>query len=337
MNHYSIRITFCIPVYNVADYIESCIESIIANVKDINGYEILCIDDNSTDNSYAVLQSIAKKYNKVKIFKNEVNSGVSATRNKLIQRAQGRYLWFVDPDDMLYPGIVKCVLEKAEQHDVDALLGNFIRVPETHSERFNPIYEISVKQNDRLKIIPTDVSGEGMCAIWAGVFRKDCLVSNSILFNEKMIAQEDTLFFFEFGLKAKRIFCFAEWAYLYRQRATSVMHSRTPERAIRYYTSMQEMYRIYNQYYCNGRIEERELIKNKLNHMRQNLALTLAAINDSIFVKRELKKLIEDDIYPYPKNYINPVGFQRLITFLLPRKWGFWCLHLLYKLRYKLQ
>ena len=71
--------------------------------------------------------------------------------------------------------------------------------------------------------------------------------------------------------------------------------------------------------------------------MRQNLALTLAAINDSIFVKRELKKLIEDDIYPYPKNYINPVGFQRLITFLLPRKWGFWCLHLLYKLRYKLQ
>ncbi len=108
MNHYSIRITFCIPVYNVANYIESCIESIIANVKDINGYEILCIDDNSTDNSYAVLQSITQKYNKVKIFKNEVNIGVSATRNKLIQRAQGRYLWCVDPDDMLYPGIVKC-------------------------------------------------------------------------------------------------------------------------------------------------------------------------------------------------------------------------------------
>lgn len=336
MNLTNIRISFCVPVYNVAKFIDSCIESILANVKEIDEYEILCIDDNSTDDSFAVLQSISRKYDKVKIFKNDVNRGVSYTRNELIRCARGSYIWFVDPDDMLYPGIVRPVLENAENYQVDALLGNYIRVPENCTECFCPISEITVIEKDRLKIIPTDPNGISMCAIWTGVFRRDFLILNVTFFNEKLIAQEDTLFYYEFSLKAKRIFCFKECAYLYRQRTTSVMHSRSPERAIRYYTSMHEMYRVYNEYYSNvNQCDEQKLLENKLNHMKQNLVLTLAAISDSKFVKREFVKLIEGKIYPYPHNYINPAGFQRLIAFLLPRKWGFWSVHLLYKIRYK--
>lgn len=86
------------------------------------------MDDCSTDGSYELLQTLKNNYTALKVSRNIHNSGVSFTRNQLIKSAKGKYIWFVDPDDLLYPGVVSLALREIEESEADVLLGNYIRI-----------------------------------------------------------------------------------------------------------------------------------------------------------------------------------------------------------------
>ena len=92
----------------------------------LGGVDLLCLDDCSTDGSYELLQELAKNYPTLKVSRNKKNSGVSFTRNQLIKSAKGKYIWFVDPDDLLYPGVAPLALREIEQRGADVLLGNYV-------------------------------------------------------------------------------------------------------------------------------------------------------------------------------------------------------------------
>ncbi len=108
------------------------------------GDEILCLDDCSTDGSYELLKRFTDRYPNMKVLQNDRNLGVSFTRNELIRKACGKYIWFVDPDDMLYPGVVNLVLQAAEDTNADVILGNYLEVPEVYKQRFEPLKSIMV-------------------------------------------------------------------------------------------------------------------------------------------------------------------------------------------------
>lgn len=120
--------------------------------------------------------------------------------------ARGRYIWFVDPDDMLYPNVVNLVLQSAIDSNADVLLGNYIRISEKEQPELPPITSLRLQKNENLDILPKDSNGTPMCAIWAGVLKRDFLIDSGLYFNERMIAQEDTLFYFEMSLHTKNIF-----------------------------------------------------------------------------------------------------------------------------------
>lgn len=298
------------------------------------GYEILCLDDCSNDGTFELLTRLAKRYSAVKVFRNERNSGVSFTRNRLISQAEGEYVWFVDPDDMLYPNVVNLALQAADDVRADVLLGNYTRVRENDKTLFEPLKSVTAYGNERLSAKPVDGGGVRMNAVWAGLFRRDFLLSNNLFFNEKMIAQEDTLFYYEFGLRTRKIFKFDELSYIYRQRESSVMHTHDSMRALRYYYSMQEMYRVYQHHYDTGDYDDKSVLLHKLAHMKQNLALTLAGLRDTKLVRTELKILKKSGLYPYRQKVLPPSGFQRILAYMLPCECGFWMIHLLYKARY---
>lgn len=127
-----IDVSFCLPVYNVGLYLEECIKSIVNQPFDGISYEIICIDDCSTDDTYDILVQLSKKYDHIRICKNDQNKGVSYTRNRMMDLAKGEYIWFVDPDDMLINGAVSYV-RKAQTMNADVLLGNYIRTNEEGS------------------------------------------------------------------------------------------------------------------------------------------------------------------------------------------------------------
>lgn len=79
----NILISFCLPIYNVVDFIDECLQSVV-NQEIIGVYEIVCLDDCSTDGSYELLKQLADKYCNLRVLQNAHNSGVSFTRNELI-------------------------------------------------------------------------------------------------------------------------------------------------------------------------------------------------------------------------------------------------------------
>lgn len=132
------KISFIIPVYNVEKYIERCIESIVNQTAD--SMEVICIDDCSTDGSLDVLNRLAEKFPVIKILRNERNYGLGYTRNRGLEIASGKYVWFVDSDDWISDkDAAHKVIDIADEDDLDMLM--FGMIQEFESERLRTAYE----------------------------------------------------------------------------------------------------------------------------------------------------------------------------------------------------
>ena len=93
MADYKYRASVIIPVYNVEEYLETCLMSMVRQTIDHKDLEVLVINDGSKDGSLLIAQRFAKEHDFIHVFSKE-NEGLSATRNYGIRRAQGRYLFF---------------------------------------------------------------------------------------------------------------------------------------------------------------------------------------------------------------------------------------------------
>ena len=108
-----------VPAYNVEKYLADCIEDILS--QSFADFEILLIDDGSTDKTLKIAEEYAKKDNRIKVFSKE-NAGLSHTRNYGIERAAGRYIYFVDSDDLLEKDALKNIEAViAEKQDADII------------------------------------------------------------------------------------------------------------------------------------------------------------------------------------------------------------------------
>lgn len=116
----NIYLSVIVPVYNVANYLPECIDSILA--QNIPNMEILLINDGSTDNSVEIVQDYADRYENIICFHTK-NQGLSAARNYCIDRARGTYIAFVDGDDFLPTGAYQDMLQVMEDGQCDITAG----------------------------------------------------------------------------------------------------------------------------------------------------------------------------------------------------------------------
>lgn len=115
-----------VPVYNVQPYLRECLASVIEQLGDDTGVEILVLDDRSTDGSWTLLQELARHWpGRLQLLRHERNAGLSAARNTMIDAAQGNYLWFLDSDDKLLPGSVARLRTIVQAHAPDVVLCDF--------------------------------------------------------------------------------------------------------------------------------------------------------------------------------------------------------------------
>lgn len=128
-----ILLSIIIPVFNVEKYLSKCLDSIL--LQDVNKYEIILVNDGSTDSSAKICDQYASKYSCVKVFHSK-NEGVSVARNKGIKYAVGRYVWFVDSDDYI-SNCLAGVLNQLLEYSPDILLVNLAFVDEFGNEICN--------------------------------------------------------------------------------------------------------------------------------------------------------------------------------------------------------
>ena len=115
-------VSIIIPVYNVEKYIEQCLETVI-NQKTKYSYEIICINDGSSDGTSKILE---KYKDNLKII-NAINNGPGAARNLGIKNSIGKYLMFVDGDDYVAENFVEKMINTLEKEEADVAICNFCR------------------------------------------------------------------------------------------------------------------------------------------------------------------------------------------------------------------
>ena len=131
-----IRLSVIIPIYNVQQYIHKCVDSVLNQDLLPEDYEIILVDDGSPDRCGEICDEYAARHSQIKVIHRE-NGGIGAARNSGIEEACGKYVQFVDSDDYLEPNVLKSLVDKMEQDQLDILRFNYQNVND-HYEVFEP-------------------------------------------------------------------------------------------------------------------------------------------------------------------------------------------------------
>ena len=118
-----------VPVYNGEKFLAKCIDSILRQ-KTEYAFEVICVDDGSRDSSYQILRSYAYD-SRISVIRQK-NRGISGARNEGLRKAKGKYVMFIDNDDMLIPGMVQCLLDYARQYNADIVKSGHILAGKRH-------------------------------------------------------------------------------------------------------------------------------------------------------------------------------------------------------------
>lgn len=129
-----ITVSVIIPVYNNARYVADCVQSVLAQT--YPHFEVLCIEDGSTDNSLQIIQKMAQADGRIRVLQ-QPHSGPGRTRNLGLQEAKGTYVMFVDADDLLHPACLQTALDVAQKYKADLVAWKYM--PFTTSISFVPL------------------------------------------------------------------------------------------------------------------------------------------------------------------------------------------------------
>ena len=145
------KLSYIVPIYNVEKYLRKCVDSLLE--QNYSDYEIILINDGSTDNSGAICDEYARMFDNIRVIHQE-NAGLSAARNAGLALAQGEYICFVDSDDYWQPNVLGGLMVQIERDNLDVLRFRFQNVNE-QGEKVHPYKSDPANDNDYSEI-PTD-------------------------------------------------------------------------------------------------------------------------------------------------------------------------------------
>jgi len=221
-----IRLSIIIPVYNVEKYLSRCLESLLAQDISINEYEIIIINDGSTDSSAEIARTYERRYKNIIIY-DQTKTGVGAARNTGIRNAKGRYLFFVDSDDYIKQNCLKMLLDCIDSKKLDLLRFNYesinekgIKLTKSKNSTKNSIYSENIVDGDTFL---TDYLGWS-CYVWLFLYKTSVIKEFKLLFNETMYF-EDIDWMVRVMKAVKRVQSIDFHVYFYFQRTGSITKS----------------------------------------------------------------------------------------------------------------
>lgn len=210
------KLSFVVPVYNVADYLTECLDSLICQDMDKEEYEIIVINDGSTDNSLEIAHRYQRENFNVKVF-SQANTGLSMTRNRGVKEAAGKYIWFVDSDDWIATNCLGEVMEKIEKHHFPAMVA-LSRLKYTSPSQTQAFIESSTDGiSGKEFLYKRTYQATTPCYL----FKKDFLDKNNLQFLAG-IYHEDSEFTPQALFFAEKIIFIEKILYFHRYRAGSI-------------------------------------------------------------------------------------------------------------------
>jgi len=233
------KVSVIVPVYNVQQYLEQCLNSILnQTLKDI---EVICVDDGSTDNSLNILNAYAAKDSRVRVL-TQNNSYAGAARNKGMDEATGKYLVFLDADDFFEKDMLQSMYDKCEEDSAEICLCNG-RIFDESDHSFK---EFGALLN--MKYIPeetpfssADISERLFNVVspapWTKMFKREFVVSNNIRFQH--IKKTNDLFFVYTSLACSKSITYVDKVFAnYRTGNSASLQGATKKPSLDFYTAL---------------------------------------------------------------------------------------------------
>lgn len=214
--------SFVVPVYNVEKYLNECLDSIFDPAVDEDEYEVIAVDDGSTDSSPEILKTYTHHKN-FRIITQE-NGGLSDARNTGIEAATGKYIYFVDSDDFLLPRAVPVLLDLARESDCDIIDFDYRMT----DDKGNALPEIKSQMNRT----PNAGRGKDLLVewykrevffevVWIRLYNRHFIINNALLFIRGII-NEDVDWQFRCFFLAETVVYHPVVIYNYRRRVGSL-------------------------------------------------------------------------------------------------------------------
>ncbi len=249
-------ISVIVPAYNVAPYIQDCINSIISQT--YKKLEVIIVDDGSSDDTYSIIREMIQIDDRIRyIYQN--NQGVSAARNRGIEESKGEFIAFVDADDWLTTFFFEEGIRLLRAHDLDCILGQtqFVHDSSLVSNKIISLYDSKVEIYEKeglvlyeKKVLSNGIVGDDLLdeTFTSGpvckIIRYETL--EKLRFNTNLIRGEDVVFNLELTRRCRRIGVSNETWYLYRQNDKSVTKQYNPKVLQSTIALIETLYRMYN-------------------------------------------------------------------------------------------
>lgn len=180
-------LSIIIPVYNAIKTIDRCLDSIWSQGLPEDDYEVICVDDCSTDDSYKHLLSIAKEHPQLKVIKNNINLRAGGARNYGVREAKGEYILFIDSDDLFYQASVKYSYDFQKSNAIDILMLDFSRQYSIKENSNTTLNYTNRNQLSGKEFIKINGCPYGPCKF---IFKRQLMIDNNIWFCEKCCCED---------------------------------------------------------------------------------------------------------------------------------------------------
>ena len=310
------KLSIIVPIYNVAPYLRKCVDSLIT--QDISDYEIILVDDGSTDNSGAIADEILNAHSliasspycpTIRVI-HQSNAGLSAARNTGIAAATGDYIMFVDSDDYLQPNALGTLLKQAERDNLDVLRFRYQNVRES-GKAFAP-YKDMTNYND-YSAIPTDGLTFLNERMGTQCYAVQFLVRREIVLQEQFtpgIYFEDTDWTPRMLLRAKQVASSDLVVYNYLWREGSITLSQKDTTKMRKQLN-DKIYLLHKLNEWGNLVADRRWFDSMISSLVVNIAGMLASnfYSESKEYIRQIKAL---DILPISTYHIAPRALRKV-------------------------
>lgn len=292
-------ISFIIPVYNVASYLNQCVESIINQEGNI---EIILVDDGSSDESPSICDKYALKDNRIHVIHKQ-NGGVSSARNVGLDVAKGEWVWFVDGDDYIAENVLKRIYQEIQKHphaDLIQMGMNYLY----DDNRLVPQKIEFVDNLEKNKFLLQHITYHNHRLL----FKREIIEKKHLHFTVGLKIAEDQEFQLKYMMLCETPIQIPICAYIYRQREGSATHdSNTSQRIVNdTFTVLKNLYLFIRE----KQIQPAEWLQNRLLIMIRSLLYAAFQVHD--LNKKDVKVKLNQLANQYEQYGINSFSNKKI-------------------------
>lgn len=308
-------ISIIIPIYNKDKYVSKCLDSILE--QDYKNFEIIIIDDGSTDNSLNIIKNYFHKNENIKFY-SQNNQGVSAARNKGLELMRGEYIVFIDADDYISKSFLSNFISKTTLKDDIVISGISMCFNNSSIKKIFPSEEKVLSKKEFFKNFLLEQNNNGINGFVCSKFIKSSIIKeNNLRFNNDLVLGEDLEFFIRYYSYCNQFRLINDCDYFYLQNVSQnlkvdykkqlyiqkqiekVLNDCKALNEENYFQLRNKMSEIKYSFFSNLEINQLKYLNDEISFFKEIKLFKSEGIN-----KKVLKFLIDNEITQLLKQYL---------------------------------